>query len=351
MIFFSILMISEAIQQNILLAPHTTLGIGGPAEHFIEAETQTDVVNAVRWAKERNLNITILGSGSNVLVSDDGVKGLVIRMGMRGVTYNEENGTTVLMTAGAGVILDELICELTKRGLWGLENLSGIPGTVGATPIQNVGAYGVEVSDVIHSVKVFDIETGDVHEFDNATCGFAYRHSFFKTEAGKRYIVLRVTFRLSRTPHPQCAYKDLAEQFAKTVNPSLADIRDSVLNIRSAKFPDWKMLGTAGSFFKNPIISYSTFELLQRKYPELPGYIEPSGMVKISLGWILDKVLGKKGYRMGKVGLYEKQALVLVNHGGATEQEVKIFSENIIREVMEKTGIAIEYEVTSVDCV
>jgi UDP-N-acetylmuramate dehydrogenase len=338
-------MIAHEIQEGVLLAPHTTLGIGGKAEHFVAVTNDVELRGALRWARERSERVTVLGGGSNVLVSDVGVQGLVIRIECGGVTYEEVGEEQVRVTVGAGVALDALVDELVTRGVWGLENLSAIPGTVGATPIQNVGAYGVEVKDVIESVEVFDRETDALRTLTNAECAFGYRDSIFKHGGAERYIVLHVTFMLSRTPRPNIGYKDLIARFGENAQPTLRDIRDALIAIRTDKFPNWNVLGTAGSFFKNPVMSGSAYAELQARYPDMPGFAQSDGAVKVPLGWILDHVLMKKGYREGNVGLYEKQALVLVNYGGATCDEVVQFSDSIIRAVKKTTGIDVEREV------
>lgn len=334
------------IEENILLAPYTTLGVGGCAQYFANIESEEMLHEVVLWAEERTLPITVLGGGSNVLIPDAGVEGVVLHMSLARCEYDERDDF-VYATVGAGVILDTLVDELVSRGLWGLENLSAIPGTVGATPVQNVGAYGVEVKDVIHEVRVYDRRSHTFLTLTNDACEFGYRDSLFKREGGKQYIVVRVTFRTSRTPHRVLGYKDLRERFGDT-EPTLADVRAAVIEIRSQKFPDWHTLGTAGSFFKNPSVSQSEYEALSAQYPQLPGYVQADGTVKLSLGWILDHVLHYKGYRVEHVGLYAQQALVLVNHGGASSDEIKKFSQSVIDAVFDATHVIIEREVVLV---
>ena len=333
------------IQRNILLAPYTTLGIGGFAEYFIEVTNEKELLEVVQWAKDGEHTLTVLGGGSNVLISDEGVKGLVLRPLFSDITYREK-GESVLVTVGAGVLLDMFIAEVVEKELWGIENLSAIPGTVGATPIQNVGAYGVEVSDVIKYVSVFDIETEKIFEIKKSECMFAYRHSIFKKQEGKKYIILDVTFQLEKKAVPQISYKDIALYFQNNSSPTLSEIRNSIIDIRSKKFPNWHVNGTAGSFFKNPIISEYQYMQVQQKYPAIPGYNTKNGMVKIALGWVLEHVCNLKGYQEGNVGLFSNQALVLVCTKDATADEVKTFSEKIIQNVFSETGIIIEREVT-----
>ena len=338
--------IPSIIKQNIPLAPYTTLGVGAQAEYFCEVGTEAELREVVTWAEENKHVVTVLGGGSNVLVRDEGIQGLVLRVCILGATYQVLDDESVCVMVGAGVLLDDLVNELVEKKLWGLENLSAIPGTVGAVPIQNVGAYGVEASEVIMKVTVYDKETNTVHEIDRATCVFGYRDSLFKKEEGKRYIILSVTFIVSTIANPKLAYKDLREIFAEGKVPDIAQVRNAVCKIRAQKFPDYTVIGTAGSFFKNPIITHKEFERLSATYPELPGFPQGEGMIKVSLGWILDKVCNLKGYSEGEVGLYEKQALVLFCTKGIASDDVVSFSEKIIEKVFQKTSIRIEREVT-----
>lgn len=337
--------IPSIIKQNIPLASYTTLGVGGQAEYFCEVGTEAELREVVTWAEENKHKVTVLGGGSNVLVRDEGIQGLVLRVCIFGTTYEVLDNESMCVTVGAGVLLDDLVKELVEKKLWGLENLSAIPGTVGAVPIQNVGAYGVEASEVITKVTVYDKETNELHEIDRVACVFGYRDSLFKKEEGKRYIILSVTFKVSTIANPKLAYKDLREIFGEEV-PDIAQVRNAVCKIRAQKFPDYTIIGTAGSFFKNPIITHKEFERLCATYPELPGFPHGEEMVKISLGWILDKVCNLKGYSEGEVGLYEKQALVLFCTKGIAADNVVSFSEKIIENVFQKIGIRIEREVT-----
>lgn len=338
--------IPSIIKQNIPLAPYTTLGVGGRAEYFCEVTSEAELRDVLSWAAHHNKKVTVLGGGSNILVSDEGIKGLVLKLCFLGTTYEQQGAEITLVTAGAGVSFDSLIKELVEKKLWGLENLSAIPGTVGAVPIQNVGAYGVEVAEVITKVHAYNSETNTIQDLDHRACAFGYRDSFFKSDEGKKYIILSVTFSVSSNANPKILYKDLAEYFKDEKNVDIAGVRDAVCKIRAQKFPDYTVMGTAGSFFKNPIISREEFERLRAMYPELPGFPNGEEMVKISLGWILDKVCNLKGYCVGDVGLYEKQALVLFCTKGISANEIFSFSEKIIEMVFEKTGIHVEREVT-----
>lgn len=329
---------------GVALAGKTTFQVGGPATYFATATTVTELQTLLTTAYAAEQPVTIIGGGSNVLVADTGVAGCVIAPAMRDWT-DTRTGTTVHLTVGAGMVFDDLVAQTVARGWWGLENLSHIPGWVGATPIQNVGAYGVEVSDRIISVTALHKETLEVRTFTHAECDFGYRDSWFKTAAGRAWVVTQVTFQLSTEPTPELSYRDLHERFADAT-PQLADIRQAVVEIRAAKFPDWHTVGTAGSFFKNPIVSAAQYTQLQQAYPDLPGYPLAGERVKVALGWLLDKACALRGHYQGPVGCYESQALVLVQTGGATATEITRFAHFVAEEVFAKTGITIEWEVT-----
>jgi UDP-N-acetylmuramate dehydrogenase len=289
----------------------------------------------------------MLGGGSNIVLSDGGFDGLVVKNEMKGIRESRE-GDAALVDAQAGELWDDLVAHCVEKGYWGLENLSLIPGTVGASPVQNIGAYGVEAKDTIESVRVIDMRTGKEETFSNEECKFAYRTSVFKRLDGRHYAIVSVRFRLSLAPKPNLSYKDLKVRFAGREEPSLSDIRRAVIDIRTGKFPDLKEVGTAGSFWKNPIISESLFRSLRERYPLVPAFPTPDGSVKVPLAWLLDNACGLKGYVKGSVGLWKNQPLVLVAHAGATQAELDAFADEIAGVVMQKTGIAIEREVESI---
>lgn len=333
-------------QSHVPLSQHTTLKVGGVASYFASVHTLEELQAAVAWARTRKQSVTVLGAGSNVLVSDEGIDGLVLQIALRGRTYAEPVAGTVRATFAAGEQLDSVIAETVERCLWGLENLSHIPGTIGATPIQNVGAYGVEVSDLIDTIDVFDTQTGTIEQWSAQQCAFGYRDSRFKHEPRGRYIVTAVTFRLSVEPRPVLMYGDLRTLASDTELPAQADIRATVCRIRSTKFPDWHTVGTAGSFFKNPIVSTHEAERLRREFPGIPLYEVDDRRVKVALGWVLDQVCGLRGHYRGSVGCYEGQALVLVHQGGVCASDVIAFAEYVTTLVYERTGLEIEWEVT-----
>ena len=334
------------LQENIKLSVHTTLQIGGFARYFVEVKNLDEVLAAARFAQEKVLPILVLGGGSNLLVSDEGFSGVVIKNAIKGISFSEE-GELVRVVGGAGEVFDEVIEAVVARGYYGLENLSSIPGTLGATPVQNVGAYGVEIGELVESVLAVNLESGEQKIFNKIECKFKYRDSFFKSVEGKKYFITQVTLLLRKNSQPKISYADLAKRFLGAT-PTVAEVRSAIAEIRSAKFPDWHVLGTAGSFFKNPIISSEHYERLIVLYPNLPHYEAGEGMIKIPLGYVLDKLCNLKGYRQGAVGLYEEQALVLVNYGGATAVEVKDFVNEVAKKVFQNTQIKIEPEVNFV---
>lgn len=325
--------------ERILLREYSTMQIGGEASAFRIA-TKEKIKEAVDLAKKDGLSIFILGGGSNVVFPDQGYDGLVIKLESKGIAV-EGN----VITAEAGEEWDAFVAWTLVHGYYGLENLSGIPGTVGAAPIQNIGAYGVEVKDLIESVEVFDTEDLAFKVLINKECEFEYRTSTFKKPEGKRYIVTSVKFRLSQKFSPKITYKDLDRYFEGNANPTPDEVREAVLEIRSRKFPNLKTYGTAGSFFKNVICEAHVADRLHSAYPDMPVFNASNGMKKISTAFIIDKICGLHGLREGNVGLYANQSLVVVNYGGATAEEIKNFILKVKSIVKEKTGIILEEEV------
>lgn len=335
---------SFLVEQQVPLAPKTTLKTGGKAFYYTEVTNIEELEKAVSFAEAEKLPFCVLAGGSNMLVADSGYQGLVLQVRLLGRSYVLRDADVTELTVGAGEVLDDVINETVARGLWGLENLSHIPGTVGATPVQNVGAYGVEVADVISQVTVFDTDTKIISTLSNRACNFSYRHSRFKEN--KNLIIVAVTFVLSNKANPKVSYTDLSKLPQSPLTPQ--HLRDAVIEIRSGKFPDWTVVGTAGSFFKNPIITQTETVALLQRYPEIPTYPVGETMIKVSLGYILDKICGLKGFAVGPVRLYEKQALVLVAESGATTTDIKNFKKIISEKVFSKTSLRIEQEVTEI---
>jgi len=334
------------IQKNVRLSAHTTLQVGGVADYFVVVKTVEEVRVALRFAAQTATPPLILGGGSNLLVSDAGYRGLVIQNRITSKHY-EVLDNKVLLTVGAGEMLDEIVAETTQKGYWGLENLSAIPGTIGATPVQNVGAYGVEVSSLITSVEAINSVTKTEKTFTVKECEFGYRDSYFKTSVGRDWVITQVTFMLSVKPNPQLAYGSLqtiAEQ--KELTPAV--VREAICEIRAGKFPNWHVIGTAGSFFKNPIIPLAEYEELKKQYPDIVAYVSDDKNIKVSLGWILDHVCQLRGYCRDGVCLYEQQALVLVNLDAADAKTIDDFANHVADLVFQKTKIKIEREVRSI---
>jgi UDP-N-acetylmuramate dehydrogenase len=335
------------IQHEVSLKGHTTFKTGGLARLFCVVTTREELAEAVRYAEAQKIPFYILGGGSNVLVSEKGFDGLVIKIATQGVSFIDYDVDTVRMSVEAGVPWDECVCASVEHGLYGLENLSLIPGTVGAAPIQNIGAYGVELKDSIESVEVFNIETKSFEILTKEVCQFGYRDSVFKKKEGKRFIVVGVHFLLSKKGILKTEYKDVQDYFKeKGGEVTLQSLRNAIINIRTKKLPDIRILGTAGSFFKNPVVKKEVVENLQKDFPLIPMYsTEKAGYVKTAAGFLIDKIGNLKGIRDGDVGTYQNQALVLVNYGNATGEDVLVFAQKIQKEIFEKTGITIEPEV------
>ncbi len=348
------------IEKDKSLKEFTTFKIGGNAQFFCAVQNEDELTEAVDFAQTnkagRKVPIFVLGGGSNILISDKGFQGLVIKMEIKGVEFTDQENGDVLVIAKAGEDWDAFVEKTVEKGFYGLENLSLIPGTVGAAPVQNIGAYGSEIKDTVHSVKIFDTAEGVFKNFSKDDCQFEYRDSLFKKKSnqipdfGTRYIVTSVTFKLNKKGKVNIDYKDVREYFAmKNIEtPTLAEVRRAVVEIRSNKLPDVRKVGTVGSFFKNPIVTNEQAIELKNKYPDLPIYPIDETYTKISLAWILDKVCGYKGTSKGHVGTYKNQALVLVNNGDATAKEILDFAEEIKKSVKEKSGIDIEEEVQRV---
>lgn len=337
------------IEKDILLGGFTTFKIGGPADHFCRATNEADLLGAISFARKNNLSVFILGGGSNLLVSDLGFRGLVIKMEMKGMAWKEtEHGAE--LTAEAGESWDDAVKESVEKGYFGLENLSDIPGTVGASAVQNIGAYGAEAKDRISRVEALNMETGEKSFFSNEACRFGYRDSFFKSQEGKKHVILRVTFSLKKDSSLNFGYKDIETFFSgRDLNSvSINEFREAIISIRKSKLPDLSCLGTAGSFFKNPVMSDVAFAALKEKYPGIPSFPAAPGQMKVPLAWILDKVLHLKGFSSGAAAVYENQPLVLVNRGGASAEEVAGLANMIAAKVKDTTGLVIESEVETV---
>jgi len=333
-----------------MLAPFCTLGVGGPARWFARADSAEAVEAAHAWASDRELPIFVLGGGSNLVIADAGIDALVVHIGLMGVDVVSDGGD-VLVRAAAGECWDALVADVVGRGLAGVECLSGIPGSVGGTPIQNVGAYGQEVGRVIDAVAAFDRDTGRMVRLGNEECGFAYRQSRFKREDAGRFVVCDVTFRLRPGP-PTLTYPDIAGAFAASgVGESALDrARQAVLTVRRRKgmVSDASDVDTrsVGSFFVNPVVEHSTYDRVGALMAgqRVPGFVMENGDVKIPAAWLIETAGFAKGHGEGPVGVSSKHSLALVNRGGATAREVVAMAVRIKRAVLDRFGIALRPE-------
>jgi UDP-N-acetylmuramate dehydrogenase len=340
------------IQEHIPLAPLTTLQVGGPARYLVEAANEDDVQEAAAFAHAKALPLFVLGGGSNLLVADSGWPGVVLKIAIGGITQQEKDGA-VRFDAGAGVDWDQFVAQAVARDCAGVECLSGIPGSVGGTPVQNVGAYGQEVSETIESVRALDLKANRVVVLPEEACGFRYRTSIFNTTEPGRYVILRVTFRLSQDGTPSLKYADLQKHFAATGSPpSLAQVRAGVRQIRQSKgmliVPGDAESRSAGSFFKNPVLSEAQFHDLasraELKGLKIPSYPALDEQRKVSAAWLVEHSGFAKGFTLGAAGISRKHALALINTGSATAADIVRLKEKIQQGVEEAWGIALQPE-------
>jgi UDP-N-acetylmuramate dehydrogenase len=340
--------------ENVPLAPLTTLKVGGPARYFTEPKSTAEVAEAVNFARARDLPLFVLGGGSNLVVSDAGWPGLVLKLAVSGIDErNSHDDGKTLFDVGAGEEWDRFVARAVARNCAGVECLSGIPGSVGGTPVQNVGAYGQEVSQSIDSVLVFDLNDGQVRELCAEACGFQYRTSIFNTGEPGRFIILRVTYRLTPGGKPGIEYAELKKHFAGfQQTPSLTSIREAVRRIRAAKAmlitPGDEDCRSAGSFFKNPVLSADQYhELMRRaaaKALQVPSYPALDAQRKVSAAWLVEHSGFRKGYRSGRVGISRKHALALVNRGEASAADILGLKDHIQQRVEELWAIQLKPE-------
>ena len=342
------------LHENIPLGPLTTLGIGGPARFLVEAKSMAEVEEAVRFARTRALPLFVLGGGSNLVVADSGWPGLVLKVGIRGIEQRaaDHNGKAIF-DVGGGEPWDSFVSHAVMADCAGVECLSGIPGSVGGTPVQNVGAYGQEVSETIESVQVFDLKDNQVREISHQACGFSYRSSIFNTTERERFIILRVTYGLGPAGKPHLEYADLQRHFeGRRTVANLADTRDAVLQIRARKGmliiegdPDCR---SAGSFFKNPVLTEIQHESLRKRAAAnlltIPSYPALTQQHKVPAAWLVEHSGFRRGYLLGRAGISAKHALAIVNRGGATAAEVLALKDQIQQRVEESWGVRLEPE-------
>ncbi len=332
------------IEHNVSLQAFNTFDLPARARHYLRVTSADQLDQLGADARIQGVPRFVLGGGSNVLLTRD-VEALVLHMAIGGKEILGEHEDKVLVRAGAGENWHGFVEYTLANGLGGMENLSLIPGTVGAAPIQNIGAYGLEIKDVFHALTVFDLDSGERRSMTRADCRFGYRDSIFKQAAGANLVVLDVTFALPRNWEPNLRYAELAQALAAAGldTPTPRQVSDTVVAIRRRKLPDPAEIGNAGSFFKNPVVTADACRALLERFPQLVHHAQAEGSEKLAAGWLIDQC-GWKGRQMGAAGVYPKQALVLVNNGGATGEEVLALARAIQRDVQEKFGVALEPE-------
>jgi len=330
------------IQSDFSLKTYNTFGIEAKAKEFTSVQNIKELIDVLKLNKD----IFVLGGGSNMLLTQN-INKLVVHVDLKGISIVKESEDYVWIKANAGENWHEFILWCIEHNYGGIENLSLIPGNVGTTPIQNIGAYGVEIKDVFSSCEAISINNQSITTFEKEDCNFGYRESVFKNELKNQYIITSVVFKLTKKNHKtNSSYGAIEAELAlnNITNPSIKDISNAVIAIRKSKLPDPKVLGNSGSFFKNPIVPIETYKKAVLQYPEMPHYVVSDTEVKVPAGWLIEQA-GFKGKRFGDAGIHEKQALVLVNYGNATGQEIVELSKHIQKTILDKYGIAIEAEV------
>lgn len=333
------------VKENVDLSGFTTMGVKASARYFVEVQSLEELSESVQFALKKKLRTLILGGGSNLLFIED-FDGLVIRNSILGIRVLEEDEDSILLEIGAGENWDRLVQYAVGNGYGGIENLSLIPGTVGAAPIQNIGAYGMELKDTFVSLEALDKSSGELLFFNKNECRFGYRDSIFKKELKESVVIVSVTLRLNKKPKLNFEYAALKERLSKkgVLTPTIKDISEAVIEVRQSKLPDPAKIGNTGSFFKNPEIGMDQFEMLKNNHPTIPGYQVSDTVMKVPAGWLIEQA-GWKGKRLGEAGVHDKQALVLVNHGKATGEEIWELAQNVQASVKEIFNITLIPEV------
>ncbi|AXJ06345.1 UDP-N-acetylenolpyruvoylglucosamine reductase [Pseudomonas fluorescens] len=334
---------SLQVQPQVSLKPFNTFGVDVRAQLFAEAHSDADVREALAYATSHEVPLLVIGGGSNMLLTAD-VPALVLRMASRGIRVISDDGNRVVIEAEAGEPWHPFVQHTLALGFSGLENLSLIPGTVGAAPMQNIGAYGVEIKDVFAGLTALDRQSGELRDFSLEECSFAYRDSVFKQQPG-RWLILRVRFALDRVAHLHLEYgpvrQRLSEQGIKQPTPT--DVSRAICSIRSEKLPDPAVLGNAGSFFKNPLVSAAVVAQIKAQHPDLVAYAQPDGQMKLAAGWLIERA-GWKGFREADAGVHKLQALVLVNYGAATGLQLLDLAQRIQKDISERFNVELEME-------
>ena len=327
------------IQTQVQLKPFNTLSLDAIASHYCKIQSNDDLIQALDFAKQQQLNILILSGGSNMLLPEQ-IHALVLHMDIQGIELLDADDQVQRLRVGAGQSWHDFVVWTTQQGFYGLQNLALIPGLVGASPVQNIGAYGVEVGEFIESVEVYDRENHSFSSIKAADCDFAYRHSIFKDQPG-RYIITHIIFRLLKQPELKLNYGDLKTAVGEEQTPE--NLERQVIQIRQSKLPDPKEYPNVGSFFKNPVVDLQFFDQIAQQFPNLPHYPQPNNQVKMAAGWLIDQS-GWKGKQLGSVGMFHKQALVLVNYANASLKDVRATYQAVQADVQEKFGVLLEPE-------
>jgi len=332
------------IKQNIDLKDLNTFGISAKAKLFAEINGEDDINELLNTVLMTENKVLILGGGSNILFTKD-FDGLVLRTNIKGFKDVGQDDDHILIRSGAGEKWHDLVMHTVDRGLSGLENLSLIPGSVGAAPVQNIGAYGVELKDVFVSLEAVDLQSGDIKVFKSEDCRFGYRDSLFKNEAKGRYLISHITIRLNKSPSFNLSYGNIIDTLKEmhVESPTVKDVSDAVISIRRSKLPDPAIIGNAGSFFKNPLVSSETFHEIQSVFPDCPGH-QSGGLYKIPAAWLIDQC-GWKGKKRGEIGVHVNQPLVLVNYGGGRGKEIERLALEILDSVKNRFNIGLIPEV------
>ena len=334
---------SLQVQPQVSLKPFNTFGVDVRAQLFAEAHSDADVREALAYATSHNVPLLVIGGGSNLLLTAD-IPALVLRMASRGIRVISDDGSRVVIEAEAGEPWHPFVQHTLAQGFSGLENLSLIPGTVGAAPMQNIGAYGVEIKDVFAGLTALDRQTGELRDFSLEECNFAYRDSVFKQQPG-RWLILRVRFALDRVAHLHLEYGPVRQRLTEQgiEQPTPTDVSRAICSIRSEKLPDPAVLGNAGSFFKNPLVSAAVVAQIKAQHPDLVAYAQPDGQMKLAAGWLIERA-GWKGFREADAGVHKLQALVLVNYGAATGLQLLDLAQRIQKDISERFNVELEME-------
>lgn len=335
----------RTIQKNISLKDYNTFGIDVNAKLFGQFTSVDELKNIITDSNYKQEKLLILGGGSNILFTKD-FDGLALLNQIKGIEVIEEDQDSVVIAGGSGVVWHEFVLQSIDQNLGGIENMSLIPGSLGASPMQNIGAYGTEVKDNFEWLEAYHIETGEIHKFDNTSCEFGYRESVFKRRLKGQYIITKVAFRLSKTHKLNTSYGAIENELEllNISHPTIKDVSNAIIKIRESKLPDPKKIGNSGSFFKNPVIDNNTFKKIKSDFPNIASYPAGSDKTKIAAGWLIDQA-GWKGKIIENYGVHKNQALVLVNYGGASGNDIYSLSEEIIQSIKETYGIELEREV------